>query len=572
MMNRRLYLIVYAGLVVLSFERGQTALAMTRDNTDAALQNDNAERSSLDIVWPESYSLSYVFSLPYTRTIQEEAISYDVSFHKRTHRKRGSQVLMETMNGTNILLMDGSQQYEVVPRLQKQTCTVSDVGEETLEALPDISGWEYIGSLHFRGRDALLFQYEAQFEEKKIQYKFYVSKPDQAPLRLHAIGTELFSGAHLDEWVMDYTSYDPSPPHKHIFSIPDVCEEVGEEGRRQTSVAMRWHGMLPRITYSGGHAGYDAFLSQYGPRRHASLQEYTMRSLIFERNRNMIDSHNSNPSKTYTMAMNRFADWTREEFLAAMLPRHGQKSTNDIQNDKHEIPYEPLTDVSSIPSSVDWRGTPVAGLVKDQANCGSCWAFGAVGTLESAWNKVHGTSERFSEQQVMDCSWGYVEGNEAAASACNGGDAYAGIGHIIDAGGIASSSDYNYLGQGNYCMEKNIDKVATAKGYARIPQFNDDALREAVYSRGAVAISIDASQDSFTFYSEGVYNEPACMWRPDDLDHSVLLVGYGTDSVGGDYYIVKNSWSEHWGDEGYVKISRNNHGCGASTDAIYAVV
>eukprot|EP00889_Picochlorum_renovo_P005692 jgi/Picre1/32722/NNA_008067.t1 len=453
MMNWRLYLIVYAGLVVLSFERCQTALAMTRDNTDAALQNDNAERSSLDIVWPDSYSLSYVFSLPYTRTIQEEAISYDVSFHKRTHRKRGSQVLMETMNGTNILLMDGSQQYEVVPRLQKQTCTVSDVGEETLEALPDISGWEYIGSLHFRGRDALLFQYEAQFEEKKIQYKFYVSKPDQAPLRLHAIGTELFSGAHLDEWVMDYTSYDPSPPHKHSFPF------------RMFARSYQFHS-----------------------------------------------------------------------------------------------------------SSVDWRGTPVAGLVKDQANCGSCWAFGAVGTLESAWNKVHGTSERFSEQQVMDCSWGYVEGNEAAASACNGGDAYAGIGHIIDAGGIASSSDYNYLGQGNYCMEKNIDKVATAKGYARIPQFNDDALREAVYSRGALAISIDASQDSFTFYSEGVYNEPACMWRPDDLDHSVLLVGYGTDPVGGDYYIVKNSWSEHWGDEGYVKISRNNHGCGASTDAIYAVV
>lgn len=568
MTSRQLYLVIYTGLVVLSFERSQLALAIAPHDTNAALQNDNI-RSSLDIVWPESYSLSYVFSLPYTKTIQEEAISYDVSFYKRTHRKHGSQVLMETMNGTNILLMDRTQQYEVVPRLQKQTCTVSGVGDETLDALPDISGWEYIGSLYFRGSDAHLFQYEAQFEEKKIQYKFYVSREGQAPLRLHAIGTELFSGAHLDEWVMDYTSYDPTPPHKHVFSVPDVCEEVS---RRQTSVAMRWHGLLPRITYAGGHSGYDAFLAQYGSRRHASLDEYKKRSLIFERNKNMIDSHNNNPSKTYTMALNRFADFSREEFMAVMLPRHGQRRTNDIINDKHEIPYESLADVSSIPSSVDWRGSPVGGIVKDQANCGSCWAFGAVGTLESAWNKVHGTSEKFSEQQVMDCSWGYVEGNEAAASACNGGDAYAGIGALIDAGGIASSSDYNYLGQGNYCMEKTIDKVATAKGYSRVPQYNDDALREAVYSRGALAISIDASQDSFTFYSEGVYNEPACMWRPDDLDHSVLLVGYGTDPVGGDYYIIKNSWSEHWGDKGYVKISRNNHACGASTDAIYAVV
>ena len=172
----------------------------------------------------------------------------------------------------------------------------------------------------------------------------------------------------------------------------------------------------------------------------------------------------------------------------------------------------------------------------------------------------------------MDCSWGFVPGNEEATAACNGGDAYAGIGHIIKSGGISLSSDYEYLGQSDYCREGSVDTVATFKGYSMIPQFDDEALMEAVYSRGAVAVSLDASQESFTFYSSGVYYDPNCMWKSDDLDHSMLLVGYGTDPQGGDYWLVKNSWSTHWGDNGYVKISRKNHGCGASTDALYAVV
>lgn len=211
-------------------------------------------------------------------------------------------------------------------------------------------------------------------------------------------------------------------------------------------------------------------------------------------------------------------------------------------------------------------------LYADQANCGSCWAFGAVGTLESAWNKAHGEDVQLSEQQVMDCSWGYVPGNEEAASACNGGDAYAGIGHIINAGGIARASEYNYLGQGDYCREESVDKISGFKGYSKIPQGDDRALMEAVYSRGAIAVSMDASQESFTFYSEGVYFDRKCMWKSDDLDHSMLLVGYGTDPEHGDYWIVKNSWSTHWGDGGYFKVSRDNHGCGASTDAIFAVL
>jgi len=442
----------------------------------------------------------------------------------------------------------------------------------SLEALPNVDGWEFVGDLNFRGQDAILWQYEVQNEEKHIHYKFYMTR-DQVPLRFHMLGTELFGGAHFDEWVMDYSGYEPDSPAKHIFETPDMCH--GKERYSGSSHAPRWKSMLPLVNYFG-HREYDAFLLEHNPQRmHTSLKDYQRRSNIYLENKNKIAMHNSKPQRTFEMAMNKFGDWSRDELLSVMLPKN--KIDVDIENelaeDDYSIPYKPKIDPSLVPNAVDWRGTLLAGKVKDQANCGSCWAFGAVGAMEAAWTMHSGKPIQLSEQQVMDCSWGYVPGREGAASACNGGDAYAGVGHIVQSGGIAASEEYAYLGQGYYCREKETPKVARFKGYSKVPRYNDRALMEAVYSRGPVAVSLDASQDSFTFYSSGVYLEAKCMWRPDQLDHSMMLVGYGTDPVTGlDYWLIKNSWSIHWGDRGYVKVARSGHGCGASTDALYAIV
>lgn len=104
----------------------------------------------------------------------------------------------------------------------------------------------------------------------------------------------------------------------------------------------------------------------------------------------------------------------------------------------------------------------------------------------------------------------------------------------------------------------------------RLPKHDDAALIEAIVSRGPVSVSLDASQESFTFYSSGVYYDPACMWKGSELDHSMMAVGYGSSDEGA-FWEIKNSWSEHWGDGGYVMVSRDNHGCGAATDAAVAI-
>ena len=564
-------------------------------NTTTDILDDHAEPPK----WSESYSVGYLFTIPYTAEVQPEGISYPVTFHRDAHGKK-VRARMETLNGTNVMIAQSKKvEYELVPRLDRQVCRVFkdlEEGESIAEAtaLPDISGWEYAGLKQWNGRQARVWQYIRQHEAKRVEYTFYVTL-DQQPLRLHMFGNDIFSGAHFDEWVVDYTFYSPGRPDPALFASPNDCQEVkpsvrgvwgGRAARaRARGASLRMKASLPTIRY-GGHAEYDEFLSTHGvQRRHSSLAEYRLRSSIFERNSDMITQHNA-ANRSFTMSMNRFGDWTREEFKQIMLrPKqklsvetslfklHGDhQSLSQHELGKYELPYEPLHDTKKIPREVDWRKTGAnGGGVKDQANCGSCWAFGAVGAMESAWFMASGESLSLSEQQVMDCAWGFVPGKDESTSACDGGDAWAGVGHVVDAGGISLSKDYQYLGQDNYCFEKGVgDWAAKFKGYVRLPRYDDQALMEAIYSRGPIAVSLDASQDSFTFYSSGVYYDTKCMWKPADLDHSMMAVGYGTDDAG-DYWLIKNSWSKHWGDEGYVKIARDGHGCGASSDAMYAV-
>ncbi|XP_053191116.1 cathepsin L.1 [Scomber japonicus] len=111
---------------------------------------------------------------------------------------------------------------------------------------------------------------------------------------------------------------------------------------------------------------------------------------------------------------------------------------------------------------------------------------------------------------------------------------------------------------------------ATCTGYIKVKQGDEDALKEAVASVGPVSVGIDASHKTFQLYKSGVHDEPDCssLW----LHHAVLAVGYGTEN-GHDYWLVNNSWGLHWGEKGYIKMSRNKHNqCGIATDAFYPLV
>lgn len=108
-------------------------------------------------------------------------------------------------------------------------------------------------------------------------------------------------------------------------------------------------------------------------------------------------------------------------------------------------------------------------------------------------------------------------------------------------------------------------------GYVNVTPFDAVALKTALVNEGPISIAIDAGHKSFVFYANGVYYEPECGNKEDDLDHAVLLVGYGS-IYGQDYWLVKNSWSTYWGNDGYVLMSQKDNNCGVTTQTTYPLV
>merc|ERR1719362_2512481 len=193
--------------------------------------------------------------------------------------------------------------------------------------------------------------------------------------------------------------------------------------------------------------------------------------------------------------------------------------------------------------SVDWVKEGYVTGVKNQAQCGSCWAFSATGSLEGQHFKKTGKLVSLSEQNLVDC--------EKQDFGCMGGLMAHAFAYIEKNNGIDTESSYPYTAKtGKKCLFKPKDVGATLQSYKTIPTGKEDELQKAVASVGPVSVAIDASQRSFHFYKKGVYYEPDC--SSIRLDHGVLAVGYGTDT-GKDYWMVKNSWGTTWGMEGYIQ-------------------
>lgn len=290
--------------------------------------------------------------------------------------------------------------------------------------------------------------------------------------------------------------------------------------------------------------------------------EERARRAIFDQNMEFITQHNqraSNGKHTFTVAVNEFADMTNAEFVKIMNGWGKSSSKNqNVQVEKHEDDR-----VDDLPKTVDWRTKGVVTPVKNQEQCGSCWAFSAVASIEGQHALNTKKLVSLSEQNLMDCST--AEGNMG----CEGGLMDQAFQYVIKNHGIDTEKSYPYKAIDEKCEYKKKDEGATITGFKDIPTFNEKALQNAAAKVGPISVAIDASQMSFQFYSSGVYNEPNCGNQRSDLDHGVTVVGYGTQN-GKDYWLVKNSWGTTWGEKGYIQMSRNNNNqCGIATAASY---
>lgn len=218
----------------------------------------------------------------------------------------------------------------------------------------------------------------------------------------------------------------------------------------------------------------------------------------------------------------------------------------------------------NLPESIDWRSNGAVTPVKNQGQCGSCWSFSATGALEGSWAIKSGDLLSLSEQQLVDCSSMY--GNNG----CNGGLMDGAFEYVID-NGLCNEADIPYEGVDGACSKCSKSSISISS-CVDVTSRNQVHLKEAV-SRGPVSIAIEADTSVFQHYTGGVISSSSC---GTNLDHGVLIVGYGTDDSGTMYWIVKNSWGSGWGEGGYLRIARseseNDSGvCGISMQPSYPV-
>jgi len=286
----------------------------------------------------------------------------------------------------------------------------------------------------------------------------------------------------------------------------------------------------------------------------------TVRRLIWEANLKYINKHNeeaANGEHTFTLAMNKYGDMTGEEFGAM----YNSYNATKVMQAQKSVAF--VKSGLSVPKNVDWRKEGYVTPVKDQGQCGSCWAFSTVASLEGQHFKKTGKLVSLSEQNLVDCS--RAEGNLG----CDGGLMDQGFDYI-QKHGIDTEESYPYKARDGKCKFSKENVGATLRSYTDVESGDEEALTEAIAKNGPISVAIDASHSSFQLYSEGIYNERRC--SSTRLDHGVTAVGYGTNEDG-DFYIVKNSWAEIWGMKGYIMMSRNkNNQCGIATQASFPIV
>ena len=466
--------------------------------------------------FPITYSASIIFQVPY--------VLLDLPIHIQSD---GKVQLVQYFDGLASEFISGPdgliyrEVYNITDRICIDESPQADKHSEApevklVEIFPDLSQFNYTGSVVVRGLQC--DQYTKLVDRPGEVENFYYDPRLRIPVRWTMHSREEIFDSHIDDYIVDYVSVRPL---EHSLGVlPAACREPSNRVVLTTSTMQP--GSLLRSVLTGG-----------------------------SRRRRSRDT----------------------PFALGYLPR---EDSPRIQVFGDSIPLQDLlsTDDVVLPASFDWRSHNGAPAAKDQAFCGSCYAFSVIGAIESALLVKSGGRQyvKLSEQFLLDCGW------SSGAASCSGGNQQE-LGPLVLErfnGFIPLDSEYGqYLSTYSYCKNTTGMRGATVAGWVNLPSRSSvDLIKKTIVQNGILAVSINAVDD-ILFYTGGIVRTDDCRHtRTESLNHAVNLVGYGVDDESGvEYWILRNSWSSNWGDDqGYFKVEMGDRDCGVSIDVSFPIV
>eukprot|EP00062_Callorhinchus_milii_P009980 gi/632954830/ref/XP_007893169.1/ PREDICTED: digestive cysteine proteinase 1-like [Callorhinchus milii] len=513
------------------------------------------------------YHVSGILSLPYAEIREPFEAWYNLS---------GRVSRIEYYNGQVVTLQHGFVKpagvaYKISPETTETEINVIKCFQMTgtlndpvvpQSVFPNMQSFQPIKEEDYEGQHCTVWQNIVYEGKKKNTYTIWIANSTHGPIPVHyqMKGYNTLLRSHYDKYEVDYMdlhhNVDPS-----IFKLPEgkTCGGFPGHSVEHRILANPMKDLVSTDQEDRAHQLFQHYKETFDKDYDDDEKEHELRKTTFVHNMRYIHSMNR-ANLTYKMEINHLADQTTDE-LASMRGR----LISSEPNKGRPFPAERYVSVI-VPPSMDWRLYGAVNPVKDQAVCGSCWSFSITGVLEGALFLKTGDLILLSQQMLVDCTWGY--GNRA----CDGGREWQTFEWIMKHGGVATAESYGpYLGENGFCHYNDSTMTAKVKYYTSVTTGNSEELKMAIFKNGPVSVGIDAAHRSFRFYSSGVYYEPQCGNKLWNLNHAVLAVGYGTLD-GEPYWLIKNSWSTYWGNDGYILMSMKDNNCGVTTDAIYVTL
>jgi C1A family cysteine protease len=282
--------------------------------------------------------------------------------------------------------------------------------------------------------------------------------------------------------------------------------------------------------------------------------EYKYRYQVFAQNSAKVDALNVESQQlksSATFGMNGLADLTEEEFRV----RLGYKQNGDMM--VRNRPQLRNADMSAAPAAFDWcLSERKCTAVKDQGQCGSCWAFATTENIESVWDIAGHGLISMAPQEIVDC--------DKAMDGCNGGDPAQAYKFVAAEGGLDTEASYPYTARDGTCKFKPADVAAKIRGEADGYGGSETQMAANLAKTAPFSIIVDASR--WQFYTGGILKSTQC---GHSLDHAVIAAGY---SITDKYWNVRNSWGASWGEKGYIRLEFDKNTCGITTEVLTATL